>query len=106
MLAYFLEFRYRYCLLSWSRVRAGIGSELLRNDFFVSFAKKKKKKKGPSTGVRVVRVPLLRFLGLPNQLPQTICITFVQRRPNVFDVSPSLYKCYTNVLCLLGEPYV
>ena len=29
-------------------------------------------------------------------------ITFVQRRPNVFDVGPTLYKCYTNVLCLLG----
>ena len=25
------------------------------------------------------------------------CITFVQRRPNVFDVGPTLYKCYTNV---------
>ena len=26
----------------------------------------------------------------------------VQRRPNVYDVSPTLYKCYTNVLCLPG----
>ena len=33
---------------------------------------------------------------------QNICITLVQRRPNVFDVGPTLYKCYTNVLCLLG----
>ena len=32
---------------------------------------------------------------------QNICITFVRRRPNVFDVGPTLYKCYTNVLCLL-----
>ena len=31
---------------------------------------------------------------------QNMCITFVQRRPNVFDVGPTLYKCYTNVLCL------
>ena len=31
-----------------------------------------------------------------------ICITFVQCRPIVFDVGPTLYKCYTNVLCLLG----
>ena len=23
--------------------------------------------------------------------------------PNVFDVGPALYKCYTNVLCLLGR---
>ena len=30
-------------------------------------------------------------------------ITFVQRRPTVFDVGPSLYKCYKNVLCLLGR---
>ena len=34
---------------------------------------------------------------------QHFCITFVQRRPNVFDVVPALYKCYTNVLCLLGH---
>ena len=33
---------------------------------------------------------------------QNICITIVQRRPNVFGVGPTLYKCYTNVLCLLG----
>ena len=36
------------------------------------------------------------------QQTQNICITFIQRRPNVFDVGPTLYKCYTNVLCLLG----
>ena len=34
---------------------------------------------------------------------QNICITFVQRQSNVFDVSPTLYKCYTNVLFLLGD---
>ena len=32
-----------------------------------------------------------------------ILITFVQRRPNVFDIGPTLYKCYKNVLCSLGE---
>ena len=37
-----------------------------------------------------------------SQQTQNICITFVQRRPNVFDVGPTLYKCYTNVLCLPG----
>ena len=31
---------------------------------------------------------------------QTNCITFVQRRANVFDVGPTLYKCYTNIFCL------
>ena len=36
-----------------------------------------------------------------SQQAQHICITFIQRRPNVFDVGPTLYKCYTNVLCLL-----
>ena len=33
---------------------------------------------------------------------KTICITFVQCWTNVKDVGPTLYKCYTNVLCLLG----
>ena len=37
----------------------------------------------------------------PHSFPwiQNICITFIQRRPNVFDVGPTLFKCYTNVLC-------
>ena len=30
--------------------------------------------------------------------------TFVQSRSNVEDVWPTLYKWYTNVLCLLGTP--
>ena len=38
-----------------------------------------------------------------SQRRQNICITFVQCRPNVEDVEPTLYKCYTNVLCLLGN---
>ena len=43
-----------------------------------------------------------------SQQTQNICITCVQRWPNVFDVGPTLYKCYTNVmlykfLCLLGR---
>ena len=37
-----------------------------------------------------------------SQQTQNICITFVQRRPNVFDVGPTLYKYYTNVLCFTG----
>ena len=40
---------------------------------------------------------------IPAQQTQNICITFIQRRPNVFDVGPTLYKCYANVLCLLGD---
>ena len=33
---------------------------------------------------------------------QNICITFVHCRTSVEDVGPTLYKCSTNVLCLLG----
>ena len=32
-----------------------------------------------------------------SQQTQNICITFVQRRSNFFDVSPTFCKCYTNV---------
>ena len=31
------------------------------------------------------------------QQTQNIFITFIQRRPNISDVGPTLYKCYTNV---------
>ena len=34
-----------------------------------------------------------------------MCITFIQRRPNV-DVGSTLYKSHTNVLCLLGGAVV
>ena len=37
-----------------------------------------------------------------SQQTQNICITFVQCWTNVEDVGSRLYKCYTNVLCLLG----
>ena len=42
----------------------------------------------------------------PQSAPQTqnICITFVQRRPNVFDVGPPLYKSYTNVCAYWDVP--
>ena len=55
--------------------------------------------------VRIVRirrhVNLVLFFSTPSK--QTICITFIQCWTNVFDVGPTLYKCYTNVLCLLGR---
>ena len=41
-----------------------------------------------------------------SQQTQNICINFVQRRPNVFHVGPTLYKCYTNGLCLLGLSFI
>ena len=37
------------------------------------------------------------------QQTQQMCITFIQRQPNVFDVCSTLYKCYTNYLCWLGS---
>ena len=52
------------------------------------------------------KVELLRYARwdwhTSSQQTQNICITFVQRRPNVFDVGSTLYKCHTNILCLLG----
>ena len=32
----------------------------------------------------------------PAQQTQNICITFIQRRPNAFDVGPTLYKVTTS----------
>ena len=37
----------------------------------------------------------------PAQQTQNISITFIQRRPNVFDVCPALYEVI-QMLCLLG----
>ena len=37
----------------------------------------------------------------PSKQTQNICITFIQRRVNVFAVGPTLYKCFKNVLRLL-----
>ena len=37
-----------------------------------------------------------------SQQTQNICITFVQCWTNVEDVGLMLFKCYANVLCLLG----
>ena len=40
--------------------------------------------------------------GALSQQTCSLCITFIQCWTNVEDVGPTLYKCYTNVLCLLG----
>ena len=45
----------------------------------------------------------LVFLICVTQQTQNICMTFVQCWTSVEDVGPTLYKCYTNVLCLLGS---
>ena len=44
---------------------------------------------------------LVMIMAAVTQQTLNICITFLQRRPNVFDVDPTLCKWYTNVLCLL-----
>ena len=36
------------------------------------------------------------LLSIPSKR-KTFCTTFIQRRPNVIDDGPTLYKCYTNV---------
>ena len=46
---------------------------------------------------------MLGKISIDTQQKQNICMTVVQRRPNVFDVGPTLHICYTNVLCLLGS---
>ena len=46
-------------------------------------------------------IPIITTQWTPN-----ICITFVQCWTNVADVGLTLYKCYTNVLCLLGDYYI
>ena len=45
---------------------------------------------------------ILIDLGNTSQQTQNICITFIQCWPNIEDVGPALFKCYTNMLCLLG----
>ena len=42
---------------------------------------------------------------LTSQQTQNIGITFMQCWNNVEDVGPTLYTCYTNVLCLLEFNY-
>ena len=39
---------------------------------------------------------------MTSQQTQNIRIRLIQRRPNLFDVGPTLYKCRIHVLCLLG----
>ena len=53
------------------------------------------------TLIKMQKITRILSLQPTSQQIQNICITFVQRRPNIFDVGPTLYKCYTNVLCLL-----
>ena len=54
------------------------------------------------TNVGQTSLPGWGTAGMWSQQTENICITFVQRRLNVFDVGPTLYKCYANVFRLLG----
>ena len=56
---------------------------------------------GPTPNQPVQR-PVFASCAIYLSANTNICITFIQRRPNVFDVGPTSHKCYTNVLCLLG----
>ena len=47
----------------------------------------------------LTRVPFWEKIA---QQVQNICIQFIQCWTNVGDVGPTLFKCYTNLLCLLG----
>ena len=53
--------------------------------------------------IKVQIYSFIRYICSSTQQKQNFCITYVQRRPNVSDVGPALYKFYTNVLCLLGN---
>ena len=61
---------------------------------------------GPVSASQLLLLLLLLQLLIPvsTHIPVNIkkCIKFAQGRPNVFDVGPTLCKCYTNGLCLLG----
>ena len=46
---------------------------------------------------------VLQYIVLYTNYLYDICMTFVQRRPNDFDVDPTFYKCYSICLCLQGE---
>ena len=60
-------------------------------------------------GGRGIFNDVMHFLSCPpRHIPskqKNICITYVQCRPNVSDVGPTLYTCYKYVLCLLGRSY-
>ena len=46
---------------------------------------------------------VLKNCRIITQYAHTICTTFIQCRPNVFDVGPTLYKCGRNGLRLPGS---
>ena len=54
-----------------------------------------------STAWHILNNNWLKIIVWLSRQTQNMCITLIQRRPNVLDVGTALYKCYANVLCLL-----
>ena len=50
----------------------------------------------------IVRYTSVHITTHASRQTQNICIIFVQRRPNVFDVGPKLYKCYKKYFVIAG----
>ena len=61
---------------------------------------------GKCTSSRNLHPDTMSFCATQSQQTQNICITSLQCWTNVEDVGSSLYKCYTNVLCLLGKALI
>ena len=52
-----------------------------------------------SRGKKYIKLLYFRYT---SQKTQNICITILQFWSNVENVGPTMYKCYTNILCSLG----
>ena len=58
----------------------------------------------PSSSTKLVDLSsMAKNVNRLTQQTQNICITFIQCWTNVEDVGPTLHKCYTYALCLLGS---
>ena len=76
-----------HCLRRWPNIKPALGERLVFAGMYCL-----------SKVTNFVRIEHYQ-----SQQTQNICITFVQRWPNVFDVGPTFHKCYANVLCLLDN---
>ena len=98
MLLYFVRSVCAFCLLYFDRsVCAFCPIHFCQR--FLS-CRRSNTKRWPNGGCRLVIAASSKQYQTScySQQTQNICITFVERRRNVFDVGPTLYKCYTNVL--------
>ena len=61
-----------------------------------------------AVGLGLAKIVVFGALRVNTWVPastKNFCITFVQCWSNVEDVGPTLYKCYTKVLCFLGSSH-